>query len=285
MKSRKSNLISVLSILAIGLGTAASTVGVSATAGAAAYSCTTSAKDGSCVFPEVKADFPGIHPGTGRPRSKGLEIDQNVWNAASSQCDGWSQTLSADSANDYQVVANFPKGNTAICSYPNVWPHDASGAVDSYSQITSSFSESFPHNGRTHAHAMFDLWFNNWANEVMVQYDFSNDAPCEGSWPEVATNVSFGGSNGVPVQTWHLCTGNGGKSTVWKLGAADGAQEQSESSGTIDILSMVKYLEKKGYLPAKSKWTAISMGWEIASTGGQSETFSGSGFTVNMVPS
>ena len=189
-----------------------------------------------------------------------------------------------DSPEDYQVVANYPAHNTAICSYPNVWPHDASGAVNSYSQITSSFNESFPHNAQTAAHAMFDLWFNNWSYEVMVQYDFSNDGACEGSWPEVKTNVTFGGTDGVPSQAWHLCTGNGGKSLVWKLGAADGAQEQSESSGTVDLLPMLKYLERKGYLPANAKWTAISMGWEIASTGGKSETFSGSGFTVDMVP-
>ena len=196
-----------------------------------------------------------------------------------------TQTLSANSPEDYQVVANYPTSSTgAICAYPNVWPHDAQGAIDSYQQTTSTFSESFPHNAGTQAHAMYDLWFDNWAYEVMVQYDFSNDGACQGSWPEVQTNVTFGGSNGVPSQAWHLCTGNGGKSLVWKLGAADGSQEQSESTGSVDLLSMLQYLENDGYLPAGSTWTALSMGWEIASTGGQNETFTGSGFTVDMVP-
>jgi hypothetical protein len=71
---------------------------------------------------------------------------------------------------------------------------------------------------------------------------------------------------------------------IWKLGAADGSQEQSEASGSVDLLSMVKYLEKKGYIPAHSKWTAVSMGWEIASTGGKNETFTGNNFSVDMVP-
>ena len=255
----------------------------------ASYSCSTSAAKGSCVFPQDTTDFPGIDPGTGRPASQGLEIDQNVWNA--NGCPGSTQTLSANSAEDYQVVANYPTSSSgAICTYPNVWPHDAQGTVDSYSQTTSSFDESFPHNAQTQAHAMFDLWFNNWANEVMVQYDFSNDAPCEGSWPEVKTGVTFGGDDGVPVQKWHLCTGgtqlsNGSyPSLVWKLGAADGAQEQSESTGSVDLLSMLEWLENNGYLPAGSTWTAVSMGWEIASTGGQDETFTGSGFNVTMVP-
>ena len=61
-----------------------------------------------------------------------------------------------------------------------------------------------PAQSQTAAHAMFDLWFNNWSYEVMVQYDFSNDGPCQGSWPQVKKNVTFGGNNGVPTQAWHL---------------------------------------------------------------------------------
>jgi hypothetical protein len=252
-------------------------------ANAASSACTTSATNGSCVFPQDTTDFSGINLGSGRPASAGVEIDQNIWNTGS--CPGLTQTLSANSPEDYQVQADYPTSSTgAICAYPNVWPHDAQGAIDSYQQTTSTFSESFPHNAGTQAHAMFDLWFNNWAYEVMVQYDFSNDGACQGSWPEVKTNLTFGGSNGVPVQQWHLCTGNGGKSLVFKLGAADGAQEQSESSGSVDLLAMLQYAENNGYLPAGATWTALSMGWEIASTGGQNETFTGSGFTVDMVP-
>jgi hypothetical protein len=285
MQTRAKNLTSILLICSLSVGIGVELVGTPATATAAtSSSCTTSAKDGSCVFTENANDFAGIKPGSGRPRSRGVEVDQNIWNSDTSTCKGSTQTLSASSPENYQVVANYQAHNTAICSYPNVWPHDASGPVNSYAQITSSFSESFPHNAQTAAHAMFDLWFNNWAYEVMVQYDFSNDGACQGSWPEVKTNVTFGGTDGVPAQAWHLCTGNGGKSLVWKLGAADGAKEQSESSGTVDLLPMLKYLERKGYLPANAKWTAISMGWEIASTGGKNETFSGSGFTVDMVP-
>ncbi len=284
MKSRSKNVTTAVLICAVGLATGAASFGSAVAADAASDSCTTSAKMGSCVFPKSATEFPGIKPGSGRPASKGIEIDQNVWNAAG--CKGWSQTLSATSAESYQIVANYPKGNTAVCTYPNVWPHDAQGAVDSYSQTTSTFSESFPHNSATHAWGMFDLWFNNWANEVMVQYDFSNNAPCTNT---PVTDKVFGGRDGVSAQPWFLCTlsspnANGTYKTLdWKLGANE-AKKQSESSGSVDILAMIKYLERKGYLPSGSTWTAISMGWEICSTGGQNETFNGSGFTVNMVP-
>lgn len=246
----------------------------SASAASASTSCSTSASSGSCVFPQDKTDFPGINPGTGRPDSNAIEIDQDEWNGG---CSG-TQTINANSPEDFSVTANYPANGGAICSYPNVWPHDAQGAVNSYAETVATFHESFPHNSGTQAHAMFDLWFNNWAYEVMVQYDFSNDAPCEGSWPLVKENVQF------DAQAWHLCTGNNGQTMDWKLGPSDGAQEQSESSGTVHIKAMVKYLEQTGMLPKGLTWTAISMGWEIASTGGQPETFTGSGFTVDMVP-
>jgi hypothetical protein len=285
-------VIAVAALVVVGLTTRGSSANQSASASHdaahshvvphASGSCSTSAANGSCIFPEDTTDFPGINVGSGRPTSQGVEIDQNVWNA--NGCPGWTQTLSASSTQNFAFTANYPKSSSgAICSYPNEWPHDAQGPIDAYSQTTSTFSESFPHNAQTQAHAMYDLWFDNWAYEVMVQYDFSNDAPCEGSWPEVKTNVTFGGSNGVPAQSWHLCEGNGGKSLIWKLGAADGSQEQSESSGSVDLLPMLKYLESNGYLPAGSTWTALSMGWEIASTGGQNETFANSEFRVSMI--
>ena len=284
MKPRSKNLTAVVLVCATGVGYGMA-CGAPVSAATTSYSCTTSAKGGSCVFPKDRSDFTGIKPGTGRPNSAAVEVDQNVWNHGSTDCKGWSQTLSAKSPEDFQVVANYPVGNTAVCTFPNVWPHDAQGKVDSYSQTTSSFSESFPHNAKTTAWGMFDLWFNNWANEVMVQYDFSKNAACPTT---PVTDKLFGGKDGVPSQPWFLCTfgspmANGSYQTsVWKLGA-DEADKQSESSGSVDILSMIKYLERKGYLPAKSKWTAISMGWEICSTGGRNETFTGSGFTVQMV--
>jgi len=146
-----------------------------------------------------------------------------------------------------------------------------------------------PVNDQTSAWAMYDLWFNNWNDEVMIQYDFSNNGDCT----PVAT-AQFGGSNGVPVQTWHLCDftspGDSGATLDWKLGSGEGADKQSESSGSIDIKAMIEWLEDNTapaangggtYLPAGSTWTALSDGWEICSTGGQNETFSLSGFSVD----
>jgi hypothetical protein len=229
------------------------------------WACVTSAQQGACPSSGAYTSYPQIAMPDG---IAGPYVDQNVWNPIS----GWQQTLSANSPGDWQVVANMPAGNTAVVAFPNTG-FDPTGTVDSYSQITSAFDETMNATSQTSAWAMYDLWFNNWGNEVMIQYDFANNGACT----PVAT-ATFGGSNGVPVQQWHLC--QFGSTLDWKLGANDTTGKQSEHSGSIDILAMIKWLETNGYLPAGSTWTALSDGWEICSTGGQNETFSLSNFSV-----
>ena len=101
----------------------------------------------------------------------------------------------------------------------------------------------------------------------MIQHDFANNGPCT-----FEATASFGGSGGVPVQTWQLC--QYGSELIWKLTGG------SEQSGSVDVLAMLQWLESHGYLPSSSTLTDISYGWEICSTGGQPETFTNSGFTL-----
>ncbi len=235
--------------------------------------CVTSSPTGSCPFPDPQPEFSGTAP------NSTPEVDVNMWNPIQ----GASVMLSASSPSVFTAVANMPAGNTAVVSYTNSWARDYTGTVDSYSQITQTTSETMPHNAQTTAWAMDDLWFNNWADEVMVQYDFTSNGDCDAS-TVVATNVTFGGTNGVPVQQWHLCDftspGDSGHTLDWKLGSTEGTGRQSEPGGKIDILAMIKWLETHGYLQASSTWTALSSGWEICSTGGQNETFKMSSFSV-----
>lgn len=225
------------------------------------------------------------------------EVDNNVWSGFGGSCTG-TQKVKANSLEDWQATANFTAGQT-VCTYPNAWAHDPSGTIDQYSKEVSAFTESFPHNSSTAAHFMWDLWFNNWQNEVMIQVDFSDDAPCGGAWPQVETNLSFGGNYSVPTQGWHLCenygsagdnTGQGAATADFKLGNDD-STEQSESTGKIDFGQMLKYLENtvdpnssngSTFLPANSTWTAWSAGFEIGNTGGVNEHFTVSNLTSTI---
>lgn len=217
-------------------------------------SCTTSKVDGGCgpyVYPKVQRS------------SMDPTIQQNVWNPIS----GWHQTLTAANPGNWRITANMPKGNTAVVSYPNTGAQYDEDPVSKYKVLTSSFTENMHATKGTSAWAAFDLWFNNWDNEVMIQHDFAGNAPC----PFVAKQV-FGGSHGVPRQTWGLC--NFGDELVWKLTGG------SEQKGSVDILAMVTYLETHHYMKAKSTITDLSYGWEICSTGGKKETFQVSAFSI-----
>ena len=144
-------------------------------------------------------------------------VDQNVRNPIT----GWHQTRYANGPGGWKAVANMPAGNTAVVSYPNAWA-DYSGTVNGYSRINSSFSENMNKTSGTRAWAAYDLWFNNWQNEVMIQHDFApNNARCCGSYVASAT---FGGSHGVPSQTWKLC--RYGSEIIWQLPA-------NERSGSV----------------------------------------------------
>jgi hypothetical protein len=185
-----------------------------------------------------------------------------VWNGTSS----YEQTLYANGPGSWHVTANANTNFGGVLTYPNTG-FDMQGKVDSYSSITSSFSTSFPHNAKTAAWAAYDLWFNNWGDEVMIQTDLSvnSDYDCSAT-----ASATFGG------EPWHMC--QFGSERVWKPGTND-SHLNSQASGSIDIKAILTYMESHGTLPAGSTWTAGSYGFEICDTGGTTEQFQVTGFS------
>lgn len=221
--------------------------------------CVTSAQMGHCQF--------GLYPGiTGA--STDPYVDQNVW----APIPGWQQTMHASDPGHWYVTANMQAGNTAVVSFPNTG-FNYNKALSGFSSIVSSFTDSIPARAGTNAEASYDIWFNNTGaiNEVMIQNDYSpGRSPSCGTW--TATNVQFGGSNGVPAHPWDLCVGG---STAW-WETANG----NMPSGTVDVLAMLKWLVRHGQLPAGVQLAAFSYGFEISSTGGVNENFQVSRFTA-----
>jgi hypothetical protein len=216
--------------------------------------CVTSAAQFNCgpfVYPQIEET------------SSNPTVGNNVWNPIS----GWQQTLYANNPGSWSVTANMPSGNTAVVSYPSSGSQYGNRALSSFSSMYSSFSEKMNANGSTSAWASYDIWLNGGKNEVMIQHDFANNGACSGP------SATFGGSGGVPVQQWTLC-GPWGSEYAWKL-AGD------EQSGSVDILAMLTWMVSHGYLPKNSTLSSIGYGWEIASTGGQPETFTVSQYSIS----
>jgi hypothetical protein len=235
--------------------------------------CTTSSSSGECgPYSDPRIE------GLGSGNQDKLQVGNNIWAPVS----GASQTLYSNGPADWHVMANIPSGNTSVVSYPSLAVdfhlENSSGSwyeppLTNFKTMVSSFSETMNAASGTSAWAAYDIWLNNGNNEVMIQHDFADNGACDA----VAT-ASFGGSNGVPVQTWHLC--KFGSEQVWKLGVNDNSKV-NEQSGSVDILGMLTWMENHGDLPANSTIGLLGYGWEICSTGGNNEDFQVNSFSIS----
>ena len=226
-----------------------------------------------------------------------------------------TQVLQANSAQNWQVTADVPANPSgAVTTYPNVGTYAYTGVVDNYTSLTSTYSESMPINASTKGWAMQDDWLTEPGSaytgddpgtyEVEIQYDLAQAATCPTTWSQgnyglVASDVMIDGV------AWHVCDGQAAHNSdgtcsttgpycgpiVFQLGATESdSPSVTSSSGTLDLKAIVTWLETHDvpdqtypYVEPGSSMSAISEGWEIASTGGVPEQFTGSGFTVHAV--
>ena len=250
------------------------------------YSCVTTyipRRASGCPSDAGYRDHPQI-TGIGNINYNGNDpvINQDVWSGDSN----YRSTLYANSPSDWKVVVN--SSNTSgggVLAYPDVgwFPYPAETPIDSYSSITSSWNVTIPTDTSTTAGwAGYDLWFNGpWGNspdEVMIQPDITANSNY------VCTPVATATFNGMP---WHLCViGSGAHpERVWKPGTDD-QHLINQTSGTIDVLAMLKWMGQNKnprtgapWLAPGSKWFAASFGFEICDTHGITQTFHVNGFT------
>ncbi len=139
---------------------------------------------------------------------------------------------------------------------------------NSFSSITSTFSEVSPHSANSDFEAAYDLWFNNYAYEVMIWVDNNNQTPGGAPSSQIASKASVGGG------TYDVYLSG---STMYFVAATN------FSSGTVDILSVLNFAastQGQSWLPADATVTQFNFGWEICSTNGQNATFTLDGFSI-----
>jgi hypothetical protein len=237
--------------------------------GGSSQPCITFAANGICG----PYNYPQITGSNGN----NTNIQNDVWNPIA----GWQQTLDATDPGDWYVTANMPH-YTGVVSYPDTNQFQYTSALSSYSYMYSSFAETSDHSSNTIADNGYDLWFDNYGREVMIQHDIINRSACTTYMTVLAANVSFGGSHGVPVNTWNLCK-NGSSETaelVWQITAPPGATTFGITSGSVDIYAMLTWLVNQSYLPADPAFSAVQYGFEIGSTNGVSEKFAVTSFSL-----
>lgn len=235
--------------------------------------CVTSDPSGSCGA----YDYPGIIGSNGY----NTYVLNNMWGAGGT---GATQTLTAYNPGLWSVVAKAPAGNGAVLTYPDTQQiftrtDNTPDPLSGFTTLYSSFSENMHPASGTSAEAAYDIWAGqstatNYADEIMIWNDQVNRS-CAGGTP-LLSGIMFGGSGGVLVQSWDLCS-FGSSELIWSLHAGAAANEQT---GTVDVLAMMNYLVSHKYLPAGTGLNQIDYGFEICSTGGVPETFSLSSYGI-----
>jgi hypothetical protein len=211
-------------------------------------------------------------------------IANNCWGDPSCQ-----QTVTARNPGNWSISANEPLGNTAVKTYPNVQQlmNDWTGSgwngpgptgdtpISAITRLSSSYTETMPHNRVTDAQAAYDIWLGQQGtgngNEVMVWVDNVNRA--SGGASQLAT-ATIGGQN------WTLYGDRSGE-LIWSLDARGGTGTfAQQSSGTVDLLALLNWLITHGYKAAGTVIGQVDFGWEICSTGGAPENFGVSAYSI-----
>jgi len=174
-----------------------------------------------------------------------------------------TQTLWVNSASNWGVYSTQPN-TSGVKSYAND-SKSIGTALNSLTSVTSSFNESNPGSGNWES--AYDIWLNGSAIEVMVWTDVSGDVAPLGS--DLGT-VTLAGS------TWSLYAGNNGSNPTYSF-----VRSGNESSGTVNLLDLLKYLENtKGYF-SNPTLSTVQYGWEITSTNDAQQDFTINSYSVS----
>jgi Glycosyl hydrolase family 12 len=215
--------------------------------------CITSAQMGGCG--------PYRYAGISGSNGYNTSVNQDMWNAIA----GASQRMAAYNPGDWSVSADMPASNTAVVSYPDVQElytlaNNVPDPLSSFSSITSTFAEHGPGSRRGDDYeAAYDIWAatrtSKNAQEIMIWVDNHGQTPA-------GSKVGTADIDGTSYSVW-----SAGENPVSLV------LNSNETSGTVNVLAALDWLEGHGYMPAGSGINQLDFGWEICSTGGSAKTF------------
>jgi len=196
----------------------------------------------------------------------GYYVHNNMWNSRKYQpC---TSTLYSSSHANWHVVTtmNNKTGDGAVKTYPNVHRDYRSVAIESFDSLTSTFAETSPHVGIYNV--AYDIWINGIAKpgctEIMVWNENFKQLP----GGRYVQDVTFGS------QTYK----------VYKR-ASSGyiafVAITNFTSGTVNLLDMMKWTIGKGWLPSRSTVNQICFGVEMVSTDDLDARFEVSAFSID----
>lgn len=203
-----------------------------------------------------------------------LFVNNNVWNATESG----TQTLYAASPSKWAVVANHSRTDVrpgSIKSYPDTQQNYTNRPIDSFTEMTASWSTEFPAVGEWFG--AFDNWVGGIGSkctaEVMI-------------WTHHRYNGKLPPSNATESTTVEIA---GHRFVAWRRPLNDKGLGQQyialsmldhKPVGSLDVLAVFKWLVSKGWLKGSDLVAAIEYGVEIANTAGEERTFTVNDYTL-----
>ena len=203
---------------------------------------------------------------SGGPNDGGASVRQEVWNPQPALR---KQDTKVWGPGNWTTTVNAAAGNTEVNNYPDVsdtvtTSNNTPQPVSSYHSMVSTYSENMHVNVGTDAEAAYDIWLNDYNNELMIWVDNHGQEP---AGTNTGKTITVGGN------TYHVWDepGHGTVSLVL---------DSNAQSGTTDILGIVKALQGMGIYSATAGFSQVDFGFETPSTGGVDETFAVTGYTL-----
>jgi hypothetical protein len=181
----------------------------------------------------------------------GYTLYNDIWGSGAGP-----QTIWANSYSNWGVWANHP--NTGgVKSYPNA-SKPINQPLSALTSVKSSFNVTVPSSGAYET--AYDIWANSNAYEIML---WMNKTGAVGPLGTSQGTLTLGG------HTWTVYKGSNGANAVYSF-----VRTSNTSSGTVDILSIMKWIQGKGWFGNVTLGN-VQFGYEITSSSG------GLDFTTN----
>ncbi|MEV6345322.1 hypothetical protein [Actinoplanes sp. NPDC051851] len=174
----------------------------------------------------------------------GYTLYNNIWGSGAG-----AQTIWANSYSNWGVWANHPN-TSGVKSYPNA-SKSVNVALSSLKTATSSFNVTVPSSGAYTT--AYDIWANGTTYEIML---WMNKTGAVGPLGTLQTTATVGG------HTWSVYSGSNGSNAVYSF-----VRTSNTSSGTVDILAIMKWIQSKGWY-SNVTLSTIQFGYEITSSSG-----------------
>jgi hypothetical protein len=234
----------------------------------------------ACYLPGDGSCGPYNYPQITNSNGYNTYVGNQLWGCGNGACG--PETLTAYSPGQWSVTSTQAAGKTAVLTYPDVQQlfNDWSGSgfngggnqtdtpISALHGLVGTYTENMHENGGTAAEAAYDIWTSS--GEIMIWVDTTTARGSGG-----AAQVDTGTLGGLPF-TFYVYGGTGGLPII-KLNT-------NQSSGTIDVLAALHWLQSKGYVASNATLSQVNFGWEICSTGGVAETFDITSYSLTATP-